>query len=271
MIPRSYLYAPGDEPEKLEKAVARGADAVIADLEDAVPLDRKDAARETVCAFLRARDAKGPQVWVRVNGGALLEEDVLAVAKTGPDGISLPKASLQDLARLDVLLADADIPVSALIETAAGVLDARAIASSPRVTRLQIGEADLTGELHIEPSGDERELMPLRMPIILASSATGLAPPVGPVSTDFRDLDALRASTRALKALGFGARAAIHPAQVPVINEVFTPSDEEVARARRLLELFEAAGGGVCVDDDGRMVDEAVVRGARYTLALVQA
>jgi citrate lyase subunit beta/citryl-CoA lyase len=105
------------------------------------------------------------------------------------------------------------------------------------------------------------------MQIVVASAAAGIDPPTGPVSTDFRDLDAYRAGTQALKRMGFGSRSAIHPAQVEIVNEVFTPSADELARARRLVELSDAAGGGVCVDDEGRMVDEAVVRSARHTIA----
>jgi citrate lyase subunit beta/citryl-CoA lyase len=108
----------------------------------------------------------------------------------------------------------------------------------------------------------------VRMQIVLASAAAGLEPPIGPVSTDFTDLDALRESTWTLKRMGFGARAAIHPAQVGVINEMFTPTSEEVEEARRLLARFEAGGRGATTDDDGRMIDEAFVRSARRILSI---
>ena len=265
MSARSYLYVPGNKPEMIAKAAGRGADAIILDLEDAVPPDQKDAARKHVVAYLSARAGARPAVWVRVNPGALTSDDVRAVAPLRPDGISLPKvSSADDLARLDVLLDAISMPVSALIETAAAVLDAREIAQAPRVVRLQIGEADLSAE--IGAASDAPELASVRMQIVLASAAAGLDPPIGPVSTDFDDLDAFRASTEALKRMGFGARAAIHPAQVGVINEVFTPTAEEIERARSLLARFEAAGGGATTDDDGRMIDEAFVRSARRTL-----
>jgi citrate lyase subunit beta/citryl-CoA lyase len=203
---------------------------------------------------------------VRVNGGELMGKDVHAIADH-VDGVYLPKASVEALDMLDALLGPVGTPACALVETAAGVLDARAIASHQRVARLAIGEADLGAELAVDPSPDAREFAGARAMVVLASSAAGIDQPVGPVSTDFRDLDAFRASTDALRRAGFGARAAIHPAQVPVINEAFTPGEDEVEAARRVLELFEKAGGGVCVDDDGRMVDEAIVRAARRTLA----
>jgi citrate lyase subunit beta/citryl-CoA lyase len=110
----------------------------------------------------------------------------------------------------------------------------------------------------------------MRSAVVVASAAAGVESPTGPASTDFRDLERLRTDTEGLLRMGFGARSAIHPAQVPVINEVFTPGEEEVARATRLVELHDehrASGTGTFVDDEGRMVDEAVVRAARRTLS----
>jgi len=154
------------------------------------------------------------------------------------------------------------------------VLDARAIASaSPRVRRLQVGEADLRADIGVTLGDDERELLTVRSMVVLASAAAGIEPPVGPVSTQFTDLDALRDSTRALARLGYVGRACIHPAQCAVVNEVFTPSAEQVAAARDLVARYEAAiaaGQGVFTDDRGRMVDLAVVRAAHRTLALAR-
>jgi citrate lyase subunit beta/citryl-CoA lyase len=133
------------------------------------------------------------------------------------------------------------------------------------VSHLALGEADLCADLRVVPTDDV--MRPLRMQAVVASAAAGIDQPTAPVSTDFEDLDALRTSTIALRDAGFGARAAIHPAQVAVINEVFTPTDNEVAVARDVLARFEAASGGVTVDADGRMLDEAVVRSARRVLA----
>jgi citrate lyase subunit beta / citryl-CoA lyase len=137
--------------------------------------------------------------------------------------------------------------------------------------RLAIGEADLASELGIEVSpGDEREMLSARTMLVLASAAAGLDPPMGPVSTDFRDLDALRASSEALRRLGFRGRSCIHPAQVPVVNDVFTPTPVQLARAQHLVERYDAAlaeGAGVITDDNGKMIDEAVVRGARRIVA----
>ena len=176
------------------------------------------------------------ELWVRVNSGESREADVRAVA-TAPalTGLVVAKTeTAEELVALDALLTGlgADrVRVAPLLESAGAVLRAPQIAAAPRVARLQIGEADLCVDAGITPGPDARELLWVRSQVVLASAAAGIEPPVGPVSTDFRDLDALRESTRELARLGYGGRACIHPAQVAVVNEVFTPSAEEVARA----------------------------------------
>ena len=279
MPSRSYLYVPGDAPDKLSKAFDRGADALIADLEDAVPGASKDAARRTVRDWL---DGLTPEqladVWVRVNPDEELEEDLRAVVRDGLAGIIVPKTAPQLLLRVNDLLEaieaersiERQVPVTPLIESAAGLAQIDRVAAHGRVHHLAMGEADLTSELAIERSSGDPELLPLRMRVVLASAAAGLPPPVGSTSTDFDDLGALRRSTEGLRRLGFRGRSAIHPAQLEVINDVFTPSDEEVVRAQDVVDRYEAAleaGRGVATDEDGRMIDEAVVRRSRDILA----
>ncbi|MGI5184871.1 HpcH/HpaI aldolase/citrate lyase family protein [Dactylosporangium sp. CA-152071] len=278
---RSYLYVPGDAPAKLDKALDRGADALIVDLEDAVPLAGKARARAIVAAWLADLPAAGPAVWVRVNPGPAGFDDVRAVVGPRLAGVCLAKAgSAAEVAALGTVLAAVEeerglpvgaVPVVPLLETATAVLDAAQIARAPRVARLQIGEADLRAELGVTLGPDERELLFVRSQVVLASAAAGIAAPVASVSTDYRDLPALRASTVAFRRLGFVGRACIHPAQIPVVNEVFTPSAVEIAVAADLVERFDAAvssGAGVLVGADGRMVDAAVVRAARRVLDL---
>jgi citrate lyase subunit beta/citryl-CoA lyase len=273
MTARSHLYVPADSGDKLARALDRGADALIVDLEDAVPAAGKDAARSAVASWLSRVDPGPAEVWVRVNPPPLQEADLRAVAAAAPvlSGVCLAKASIDSVAAagtlLDSLGADG-MSLAPLLEDAAAVLAAERIGRLPRVRRLQVGEADLRAELGLAPSDDERELLWVRSSVVLASAAAGIEPPVAPVSTDFRDLDRLRASTDALRRLGYLGRACIHPAQVSVVNEVFTPAAVELARARDLVARYEAAGGGVVLDAAGRMVDEAVVRSARRTLAL---
>lgn len=281
--PRSHLYVPGDRPDALRRAVERGADALILDLEDSVAASAKETARAEVAAFLAARPAPvpgEPALWVRVNPGAVGHDDLKAVVGPAVAGVCLAKtespAEAADMAGLiGTLESERGLPagqiaLSPLLESAAAVLAARDIAGAPRVVRLQIGEADLCADIGVEPGPDDRELLWARSQVVLASAAARIEPPVGPVSTDYTDLGALRASTGALRRLGFVGRACIHPAQLAVVNEVFTPTAEDVELARAVVAGYEdamSAGSGVFVDGRGRMVDLAVVRSARRTLA----
>jgi len=272
--PRSALYVPGHRADLLSRALERGADSLIVDLEDAVPLDQKDAARAAVAAWLADLDPGDCAVWVRVNPGAPRLADVEAIAAS-PALAGICLAKTDDVAEVEAV-ADlltwngSSAAIAPVLETATAVLAAPAIARAPRVRRLQLGEADLVGELGLEPDEVQSELAWIRTMVVLASSAAGLEPPLGPVATDFRDLDALRASSLRLRRAGFRGRACIHPAQLAVVHEVFTPSDAEVAAARAAVERFDAAGGGAVVGADGTLVDEAVVRRSRRILAQVR-
>lgn len=271
--PRSYLYVPGDRPDRMASAAGRGADALILDLEDAVPGPAKAAAREHVRTFL-AGAPEGPQWWVRINAESVAE-DVAAVVGLRLAGIVLPKADPALLAELDRALSSAEaesgvvprsLPVLALIETAHGLVVAEQVAAASRVVRLGLGEADLVGELGLQPGPDREELWPLRSRIVVASAAAGILPPVGPVETAIRDSDRLVRTTALLVRQGFRARTAIHPDQVAVVNEAFTPSAEQLAAARDVLDRLAAAqeqSAGVALTADGRFIDEAVARSAR--------
>jgi citrate lyase subunit beta / citryl-CoA lyase len=255
----------------LAKAPERGADALIVDLEDAVAARAKDRARDQVADWLDERPHGGgrPQIWVRINPGPRGLEDLGAVAVPAVTGVCVAKAETRvGLAAIDAALVEAPwIALSPILESAAAVLGARALADLPRVVRLQLGEADLRADLGVDPGPEELELLWARSQVVLASAAAGIGPPLGPVSTEIRDLAALRRSTEALRRLGFHGRACVHPAQLPAVNEVFTPSAEELARARALVERFERSSSGVVLDERGRMVDEAVIRQARRVLA----
>lgn len=285
MTARSYLYVPGDAPEKLAKAVSRGADALIVDLEDAVPVAGKSAAREAVCGWLAGRPAAGragePEIWVRINAGALGLVDAEAVTGPALTGLCVAKTDHpDDLHAVSEVLAAAErehrlvhrsVALVPLIESGAGLLAAAGIARVPRVARLQLGEADLAADLGMTPGPEEVELLWARSQVVAAGAAAGIGPPVAPVRVDFRDLDALERSTRALARLGFVGRACIHPAQLPVVNAVFTPDPEEVADARQMLVRYEASlasGVAVFLDEKGRMVDEAIVRTARRIVGM---
>lgn len=261
---RSFLYAPGDRPERFAKALASGADAVILDLEDGVGPAAKDEARRHVVAAL-AEPPADVQRWVRLNSGERFADDLAAVVgQPGLHGVLVPKATLDSVRQA---VAAGAPRVAPLVESAAGVLEVEAMARVAGVSHIALGEADLAADLGADPDPSGVELAPIRMRIVVASAAAGIAAPTAPVSTAFRDLEALKESTEQLRRMGFGARACIHPAQVAVVHEVLSPTPEAVTRAEDVLRRFEAAEGGVCVDAEGRMVDEAVVRAARRVVA----
>ncbi len=280
--PRSYLYVPGDRPDRMATAAGRGADALILDLEDAVPAPAKVAARAHVRTFL-ATAPEGPQWWVRINAESLAVD--VADVTIGPQlsGIVLPKADPALLAELDRRLSSAErsaglparsVPVLALIESARGLMAVQRVTTAPRVVRVGLGEADLAAELGLQPGPDREELWPLRSQIVVASAAAGILPPVGPVETAIRDSERLVRTTALLLRQGFRARTAIHPDQVAVVNETFTPSDEQVAAARDVLDRLAAAqegSAGVALTADGGFIDEAVARSAREVVGRAHA
>ncbi|BCJ62434.1 HpcH/HpaI aldolase/citrate lyase family protein [Micromonospora endophytica] len=279
-VARSYLYVPGDRADVLRKAAGRGADALVLDLEDAVALPHKEKARETVAAYLRDAPS-GVAHWVRVNSDQV--ETDLTVLGASAAGIWLPKAEPDLLHEVDRALLSAErrlglpertFQVVALIETARGALACAQVAIAPRVLRLGIGEADLAGELGLQPDADRTEFAAIRSQVVLASAAARITPPVGPVETVLHDPVRLEKTSRALLRQGFRARSAIHPGQLATINGVFTPTPEEVAAARRVLDAMARAerdGSGVAVDDHGRLVDRAVVRSAAEVLSRAEA
>ena len=271
---RSYLYVPGSDPRRIEKALASEADAVILDLEDAVAPNRKEEARTTVAEVLRSEHEK--PVFVRINApdSVLAEEDVEAVAGAHLAGLRLPKTespeSVRRVAqRLENLGCEAGL--QCLIESALGLEFAFQIARAhEKVVGMSLGEADLAADLGVR--GDAG-LLYARSRLVAATRAAGLPGPVQSVYTNVRDAEGLRRSTMEGKNMGFVGRSAIHPAQIEVINEVFTPTEEEVAEAKDLLARLEESTGtgtGAFALEDGRFVDEAVVGSARLTLALAR-
>ena len=271
---RSYLYAPGNDPRKIEKALASEADAVVLDLEDAVAPNRKEEARESVSEVLRSRPSK--PVFVRGNapGSALAEEDIGAISGPHLSGLRLPKTESAEVVRgvaerLETLGCEAGI--QCLIESALGLELAPEISRShERVVGISLGEADLAADLGVR---DEAGLLYARSRVVATARAAGLPGPVQSVYTNVRNTDGLRQSTEVGKNLGFVGRSAIHPAQIPAINEVFTPTEEEVAEAEGLLARLEESAGkgtGAFVLEDGRFADKAVVESAHLTLALAR-
>ena len=275
MIPRSWLYVPADNAGRLAKAAGRGADALIIDLEDGVAPSAKDAARKNLASFMDSAP-EGVAIWVRVTSDPDgLARDLSVALHPRLNGIVLAKAeSVEQLEfvaeKLQALPGEAR-GLMPLIETGRAVFSVADLASVAGVTQLQVGEADLRADLGVTFGEDESELLLVRQRVIIVTAALGLLPPVAPVSVEFRDLAAFRTSTERLARMGFVGRACIHPAQIDISHEVFTPSAEELTAAKSLIQAAEAAareGRGAFTDDDGRMVDEAVVRHARRVLQM---
>ncbi len=256
---RSFLFVPAIRVDWLDVALASETQAVVADLEDGVAESDKDEARDLLVDWMSRRRAE--QVFVRVNNTPdRLDSDLEAISGRAA-GVVFPKAVSPDA--LDEIAA----PVIAMIESGAGWINAAMLAAHPRVVRLAAGEQDLLADLGMQPSEDERELLPFRMHLVAASAAAGLAPPIGPVHMQVRDLDGVRQSSGALRRMGFGGRSAIHPDQVATINEMFAPRPEELIWAKQIVALNEASDVGSFTDAHGNLVDEAVVARARRLLA----
>ncbi len=262
MIRRSYLFVPGDRPDRFEKAWQSGADAVILDLEDAVQGAHKDLAREAVASWLSPERP----VYVRINGTSTpwFERDLAVVGPPGVLGVVLPKAEQpEQVAQVAARLSGA-AQVLLLLETALGVWNARALAQAPRVERLAFGAVDF--QLDTGINGEQEELLYARSRLVLASRVAGLVPPIDGVTMALDDLTRLREGVARARRLGFGGKLCIHPGQVETINQGFAPTDAERTWARRVLEAVEASGAGA-LRLDGELIDRPVIARARSILA----
>jgi citrate lyase subunit beta/citryl-CoA lyase len=258
--PRSYLFVPANRCERIPKALASGADAVIVDLEDAVPPADKDAARASLPQALPA----ATPVLLRINGQGTpwFEADRALCSLPGLAGIVLPKAeSAETIAELH---AATGLMVLPTVESARGLAQLDALAAAPGTQRLIFGSIDLRLDLGVP--GDEPVLDPYRMQLVLASRLAGLPPPVDGVSLQFDAPDPVEADTRRSATLGFTGKLCIHPRQIAPVHRGFAPSEAEIAWAQRVVEA-DAQATGRAVALDGQMVDRPVVERARAILA----
>ncbi|MYW66329.1 HpcH/HpaI aldolase/citrate lyase family protein [Streptomyces sp. SID8379] len=263
----TWLYVPGDRPDVVAKALGSGADVVLVDLEDAVAPDRKAYALDATADLLA--DKHEVPVHVRVNAldGPLAEREVRRLAPLpGLDALRLPKVNgPADLDRIADWAAEVP-PLYALLESALGVERAYDIASHPAVRGIALGEADLRADLGVT---DATGLSWVRGRAVVAARAAQLPPPPQSVYPDVRDTAGLARSCAEGRALGFLGRTAIHPRQLPVIEEAFRPTEAEVAAARDIVSAADRDPGALALPD-GRFVDAAVVAGARRTLQLAE-
>ena len=265
--PRTYLFVPGNRPDRFGKALASGADAVVLDLEDAVAADDKDAAREAVRAWVAdATPADRARVVVRTNdlGSPHAAADLAAVAEAGTTAVMLPKTeSADDVAT--VRSAAPDAVVLALVESARGLAAAEEIAAAPGVVRLVFGTLDYALDLDLEIDDAADGLSYAAGRLAVASRCAGIATPVGGVTPQLGDEARLLADLAWSRRHGLGAKLCIHPAQVAAIHAALAPTTQAVERARRVLEADAGSPGAAQLD--GRMIDRPVVLAARRTLA----
>ena len=268
--PRSWLYVPATRPDRVEKALASRAEAIIVDLEDSVPAGAKVEARKAVLD-LAARVTRPFHVRVNDLTGPWGLDDLRALARVPVAGVRLPKTESADQVgqAVDALQrTEEPVPIHVLLESALGVENAFAIAMAhPTVAGISLGEADLRASLRIS---DDGALDWARSRVVNASRAAGLPSPAQSVYTDVADEEGLRASSERGRAMGFFGRALIHPRQIPAVHAAYTPSARERREAADLLAGLEAAhthGSSAFLTTDGRFVDPAVVQAARAVLA----
>ena len=280
---RSWLFAPGDSEKKMQKAMDGSADIVLIDLEDAVAPDMKAAARPMVHDFLQANPAQRHRLWVRINpfDGPHTLADLAAVMPANPGGIMLPKVyGRADVDKLDHCLSALEVangieegstPVIVLVtETAEAMFHTGDYKGAPRVVALTWGAEDLADSVGASSNrnadGSYSFTYELARSLTVLGAATAGVTAIETISADFRDLDALRRRAEGVRRDGFRGMLAIHPAQVEVINEAFTPTAEEVAEAQEIVDIFAANPGVGAIGWKGGMLDRPYLARAERLL-----
>jgi citrate lyase subunit beta/citryl-CoA lyase len=283
ILHRSYLFAPANQPRRIEKALASAADAIILDLEDTVPPNEKAAARRAACEALKL--PRKPRAYVRINAldTPYCYDDLLAISAAPLDGVVVPKIeSPHALFALDWLLrqlertrgiAPGTIDLLPIVESAEGLGQLDAIAASgTRVRRLTFGAGDLRRDLGMTASPDESDILGARERLVLASRRAGLEQPVDTVYFDLKDEAGLARSAVRARGLGLMGKLIIHPDQLAPVHRAFTPSEAEISRAEKVIAAFRAveASGSAALQVDGEFIDYPIVAQAERVLALVK-
>lgn len=262
---RSFLFVPGDRPERFPKAIASGADCVIIDLEDSVDPERKNTARQAARNFMEA----GARVLLRVNAvdTPWYAEDLALCASSEVQGVVFPKAeSLSELENLRNVLRPKTV-ILPLIETAKGIANVRSIAEGPGIGRLMFGSVDLCLDLDLQPDDSEQELNWYRSALVLASRAAGLPAPVDGVFLRLQDEAGLLRACHAARRSGFGGKLCVHPCQVGLVRRALSATPEELDWALRVLQAAQSSPGAFRFQ--GTMVDAPVLLRARRLLESV--
>jgi citrate lyase subunit beta/citryl-CoA lyase len=288
MLPnRTFLFAPGNHPRKVEKVFTAGPDAAILDLEDAVALAEKVGTRAAVAEALQRQ--RSCRAYVRVNAldTPFTFGDLEAVVGPGLDGIVLPKVErAADIQMVDWVTGSLEaklglppgrIDLLPILETGEGIAEARSICAAldgaGRMRRVSFGAGDYTRDMGMEWTMTEHEVDPARAEVVLASRVAGLEAPIDTVFIHIREHEAFRASCQRVRQMGFQGKLCIHPDQVGQANAVFTPSDADLARARKVVAAFAEAeaAGSASIQVEGYFVDYPIVEKARRLVALAEA
>ena len=272
-ILRSALYMPGINQKAMDKALNLDCDAVVLDLEDAVEVSKKEDSRQLVIRQIENNDYGPRVVVVRVNdlGTKWGEQDVAAVAKLPIQAILVPKVSeIRDISRMVDLLnrLGSELPIWIMVETPLAIININELARQPRVTALVMGTSDLVVDLCAEHLEERQNISYALQRSIIAARAFGKKILDG-VHLDFRDLDSLRNVCRLGKSMGFDGKTLIHPDQIPVANDAFSPSEAELDKAKRVIDAWRSAqtrGSGV-VEVDGTLVESLHVEEAKRLIS----
>jgi len=279
MILRSFLFVPGNRIDRIEKAIASSADAVIIDLEDAVTSSQKETVRDQVGTFLKTATRRN--LFVRINSAETLffDKDLEKVTEPALYGIVIPKTErpealqeadrkLTDLERRK-FIPEEQIHLVPMIETALGLSRVREIGvSTPRVIAIAFGAGDLTLDLGAKLTKSGEELLFARSSLVLSCRLAGVSPIDAPYMIDVKDAEGLKAEAERSRQLGFQGKFCIHPSQVEPVNEIFSPTQEEIARAKKIVEAFEMAKekGEGAIALEGEFIDPPIYSRAKQLL-----
>jgi citrate lyase subunit beta/citryl-CoA lyase len=265
----NFLFVPGTRPERFSKALDSGANAVVLDLEDAVPEEDKEVARNAIrIAWPNFSDEQKNRLVIRTNspGTKFYAADLIMAQELNVSCILIPKSESVDQINGAALILP-NTAIIPMIETALGLDNLREIANSNQVIRLALGNLDLQADLGMVCDPDETELQTARYQIVLASRLAQIAPPIDGVTPSTDDATRISNDAQRAKRMGFGAKLCIHPKQVGLVKAAFMPSDEDLAWAQRVVDADKTSKGGA-IKLDGRMIDRPVVLLAQRTLAL---
>lgn len=277
---RALLYMPGDNWKMITKSITLGVDSICMDMEDGTAVNKKAEARATIAKALQELDFGASEKLARINsvGSGWEKDDIEAVLPYKPDGIVIPKVeSYEHVEWASKIIEDAELKngwhVNSIriligVETAKGILNLKEIAAHPRLDAVIFGGEDFAASIGATRTKEATELLYARQAVIVACAAFDLQP-LDIVTIDYKDLDALKTESEFGARLGFSGKQVIHPNQVPVVQEAFTPSDEAVAYARRIVETFEASQkeGKGAYSLDGKMIDMPLLKNAQKVLA----